>query len=112
MAVLIGVGCGTHRHLASHLPYLSLHFFKGCGSVVIPSKGAISPGHTPSATQAASLWRPHMAWPGPLARVLWRPHFLEPHQAGCGLNGRDHQITGQLMVEIRCKYARRPHGEL
>lgn len=49
-----------------------------------------------------------MAWPGPLARVLWRPHFLEPHQAGCGLNGLDHQITGQLMVEIRCKYARRP----
>lgn len=28
LVILIGISCGTHGHLASHLPYLSLCFFK------------------------------------------------------------------------------------
>lgn len=28
LVILICISCGTHGHLASHLPYLSLCFFK------------------------------------------------------------------------------------
>lgn len=84
--------------------------------MVMSSKGGASPGHTASALSACSLsCQPveashGLAWsPGQSAVAAPLPGA---HQAGCGLNGRDHQITGQLMVEIRCKYGRRPRGEL
>lgn len=84
--------------------------------MVTSSKGGTSPGHTPSALSACyrscqPVEASHgLAWsPGQSAVAAPLPGA---HQAGCGLNGLDHQITGQLMVEIRCKYARRPRGEL
>lgn len=86
--------------------------------MVISSKGGTSPVHTPLCPVCLLPRLPAhggLTWPG----LAWSPGqsavaapLPGAHQAGCGLNGLDHQITGQLMVEIRCKYARRPRGEL
>lgn len=77
----------------------------------MPSEGGPSPGRRGHLVP----WEP----PGPteasrgLAWALTEhccvgPTSWIPSQAGCGLNGPDYQITASLMVEITCKYARRP----
>lgn len=93
LLILISVSCGTHGHLASNLPYLSLYFFKGCGTWLFPQRVVLPQSTHLSALSACypgcqPMEASHgLAWPGPLARVLWRPHFLEPIRQAVALMG-------------------------